>query len=96
MLRNDGAIFCTYAGPVADTVKPLSDRGTVLRVGNWLMGPVEDDADKFVISKLGTGEVIALLLQNGNVFLKDKVSPRPTAIVLVIIKLHCAIQCDRR
>jgi len=44
----------------------------VLRVGNWLMGPAEDDADSFIISKLGTGEVVAWMLRNGDVYLKEK------------------------
>jgi hypothetical protein len=37
------------------------------------MGPAEDDADSFIISKLGTGEVVAWLLKNGDVYLKEKV-----------------------
>ena len=73
LFRIDGNIFCTHRGEVGDRVGALSERGTVLRVGNWLMGPAEDDADSFVISKLGTGEVVALMLKNGDVYLKEKV-----------------------
>ena len=73
LFRAGGNIFCKYAGVVGNRIGPLSERGTVLRVGNWLMGPAEDDADKFVISKLGTGEVIALLEKNGDVYVVEKV-----------------------
>ena len=73
LFRSDGLIFCNYKGVVGDRVGALSERGTVLRVGNWVMGPAEDDADSFIISKLGTDEVIAWLRKNGDVYLKEKV-----------------------
>eukprot|EP00045_Choanoeca_perplexa_P017287 m.248230 g.248230 ORF g.248230 m.248230 type:complete len:1914 (+) comp17499_c0_seq1:194-5935(+) len=73
LLRNDGNIFCRYAGAVGNRAGPLSSRAAALQVGNWLMGPVEDDADSFVISKLGTGEVIALMKKSGDVYLEEKV-----------------------
>eukprot|EP00045_Choanoeca_perplexa_P003376 m.30182 g.30182 ORF g.30182 m.30182 type:complete len:1203 (-) comp12006_c0_seq4:5609-9217(-) len=82
LLRSDGYIFCSYKGTVGDRVSALSVRGTVLRVGNWLMGPSEDDPDSFVISKLGTGEVIAWLLKNGDAYLKEKLVTRATLSAL--------------
>ena len=77
LLRTDGNIFCNYVGAVGDRVSALSERGNVLRVGNWLMGSPENSPDEFVISKLGTGEVIGHFLKNGAVYLNEKVELCP-------------------
>ena len=74
MLTSDGEVWCNYSGPVGDRVGALSERGDVARLGNWLMGSPEDDPNVLMLSKVGTGEVIALFHANGNAYLKEKAS----------------------
>jgi hypothetical protein len=71
---SNGNIACNYVGVVGNRVGALTMHETVARIGNWIVGVPDDDEDSFIMSKAGTGEVIALLKKNGDVYLKEKAS----------------------